>query len=246
MDSNLMTLIPTQCLDVHVLRTSKQSIVAVLLRLEGQYGLCRETESIQEVIRALSLTMRDVEEAWGVWRHECVRTTLRSGFAYIRVRIGSARWRRGQGRPPAAFVGYQSLYPPFRYAGAPSSDQSWGRQAGAGSVTQAVEVSGTIGEYNSLAQTSNPQYPQFTYAPIHAVSQHHHAPPQSASVGAWDYPPPPYPPPTGYQSQQQPIPNVNAGPSSLSPDVVAAVEVATRFLEAVNKAVNICIELNAV
>jgi len=152
-------------------------------------------------------------------------------------------------------VGYQSLYPSFRYAGTPSSDQPWGWQAEAGPGTQAVEVStynytyGNVGEYGSLAQPSDAQYPQFT--PTHAVSQQYHASPQSASVGAWDYPPPPYPP-HGYQSQQQqqqqqqPLtPNVNAGPSSLSPDVAAAVEVATRFLEAVNKAVNICIELNA-
>ncbi|KAH9029872.1 hypothetical protein EDB85DRAFT_2147120 [Lactarius pseudohatsudake] len=253
MSSDLMRLIPTHCFDVHVLRTLKQSFATMLSRLEGQHGPCRATESIQEVVRALDLTMRDVEEAWSVWRHEYVRATLRSGFAYIRLRIGSARWRRHHGRPPAAFVGYQSLYPPFRYAGNPSSDQSWGWQAEAGPVTQADvgptyhQAYGNIEEYNYLAQTSNAQYPQFTYTPTHAVFQQFPAPPQSASVGAWDYPPPPYPPPTGYQSQQQqqPTPSVNAGPSSLSPAVVAAVEVATRFLEAVNKAVNICIELNA-
>ncbi|KAH9057840.1 hypothetical protein EDB87DRAFT_1685805 [Lactarius vividus] len=249
---DLLRLIPTHCFDVHVLRTLKQSFVAMLLHLEQQHGPCRATESIQEVVLALDLTMRDVEEAWSVWRHECVRVTLRSGFAYIRLRIGSARWRRHHGRPPAAFVGYQSLYPPFRYAGNPPSDQSWGWQAEAGPVTQAVEVStyhqthGNIGGYNPLSQTSNAQYPQFNYTPTHAVSQQYSAQPQNASVGAWDYLPPPYPPPTGYQSQQQqPSPSVNAGPSSLSSDVVAAVEVATRFLEAVNKAVNICIELNA-
>ncbi|KAH9038595.1 hypothetical protein EDB84DRAFT_1086835 [Lactarius hengduanensis] len=53
----------------------------MLLRLEGQHGPCRATESIQEVVRALDLTMRDVEEAWSVWRHEYVRATLRSGIS---------------------------------------------------------------------------------------------------------------------------------------------------------------------
>ncbi|KAI9454571.1 hypothetical protein BJY52DRAFT_1225050 [Lactarius psammicola] len=274
MSSNLIRLIPDHCFDVHVLRTSKQSLIVILLRLEEQHGPCRATESIQEVIRALNLTMRDVEEAWRVWRHDYVRVTLRSGislpfpshvtmslssssgFAYIRARIGSACWRRHQGRSPAAFVGYQSLYPPFRYAGTSSSEQPWGWQAEVGPVTQADEVSYQTyvdpGNYTSLAQPSTAQYPQFTptsaHTPTHAASQQYHAPPQSASVGAWDYLPPPYPPPHGYQSQQQqqqPLtPSVNAGSPPPSP-VTAAVEVATRFLEAVNKAVNICIELNA-
>ena len=53
----------------------------MLLRLEAQYGLCRATESIQEVIRALNLTMRDVEEEWRIWRHEYVSATLRSGIS---------------------------------------------------------------------------------------------------------------------------------------------------------------------
>ncbi len=49
------------------------------MRLQEQYGLCRATESIQEVVRALNLTMRDVEEAWHVWRNDCVRVILRNG-----------------------------------------------------------------------------------------------------------------------------------------------------------------------
>ena len=63
------------------MRTSKQNFVVMLLRLEAQYGLCRATESIQEVIRALNLTMRDVEEEWRIWRHEYVCATLRSGIS---------------------------------------------------------------------------------------------------------------------------------------------------------------------
>ena len=74
--------IPWPCFDVHVLRTSKQKLVVKLTFLEGQYGPCRATESIQEVIRALNFTMNDVEEAWSVWRHEYVRNTLRNGISF--------------------------------------------------------------------------------------------------------------------------------------------------------------------
>ena len=185
-----------------------------------------------------------------------------SGFAYIRARICAACWRRQIGRSPAAFVGYSSLYPPFRYAGTSDTNQPWVQQAEGGPITQADVVStyhhGNFGDNIAIAQASDAQRLQFTPAPAHTsthvppVSQQYHASPQSAVVGAWDYPPPSYPPTHGYQSQQQqqlPRPNVNAalasGSSRPSPAVVAAVEVATRFLEAVNKAVSICIELNA-
>ena len=268
--------IPGQNLDIHILRTWKQNLIVMLLQLEAQYGLCRATESIQEVIRALNLTMRDVEEAWRVWRHNYVRATLHSGiflpfpshmttslnsssgFIYIKARIRAACWRRHQGRSPAAFVGYQSLYPAFRYAETSShDDQSWGFQAEGGILTQQDEVAMLdlgVGDYGSLTQLSEPQR-QFTPAPshtsTHAVPQQCQVSSQNTFVAAWDYPPPSYPPPHGHQQQQQPplMPNVNAVPATgsppVSPAVVAAVEVATRFLEAVNKAVNICIELNA-
>jgi hypothetical protein len=196
--------------------------------------------------------------------HMTTSLSSSSGFVYIKSRIRAACWRRYHGRSPAAFVGYQSLYPAFRYTVTPSiNNQSSGWQAEGRSVTQADVVSTYhhtygnlgVGDYTSLAQPSDSQC-QFTPAPSHTstqtVPQQYHASPQSASVtvGAWDYAPPPYPPPHSYQSQQQPlIPNVSAalatGSLPLSPAVVAAGEVATRFLEAVNKAVNICIELNA-
>lgn len=256
MSSDIMRVLPGHCFDVHVLRTSKQNFVVVLLRLEAQYGQCRPTESIQEVIRALNVTMRDVEEAWRVWRHDPVRAILRSGFEYIKARIRAACWRRYQGLSPAAFVGYQSLYPAFRYAGT-YNNQPRGWQAEAGPVIQVDEVStyhhsyGNTGDYTSLAQPSDaPYYPELAHTSTHAVSQQFYASPQSASVGAWDYYPPPYPPPQSCEPQQQPLmSNVNAtlasGSPPLLPAVSAAVEVATRFLEAINKAVNICIELNA-
>ncbi|KAN0138866.1 hypothetical protein V8E53_003254 [Lactarius tabidus] len=263
MSSHLMNLIPGPCFDVHVLRTSKQNFEMVLMGLEAQYGPCRATESIQEVIRALNFTMRDVEEAWNVWRSEYVRGTLRDGFAYTKSRIRAACYRRYQGRPPAAFVGYHSLYPPFRYAGiSNTSNQPWVGQVAGGPVTQVDEVftsnHGNLGASITFAQASGAQRPQLTPAPVHTsthaqpVSKQYQAPPQSAAVGALDYPPPSHPPPHSYQPQQQQQPlrhNVNAARTPAlqppTPAVVAAVEVATRFLEAVNKAVNICIELNA-
>jgi hypothetical protein len=233
------------------------------MRLEAEYGACRATESIQEVIRALNFTMRDVEEAWNVWRSNFVRATLQNGFAYTRARIRAACYRRHLGRSPAAFVGYQSLYPPFRYAGiSNTTNQPWASQAEGGPVTQADDVFtynlGNLENYIAFAQASDAQRPQFTLAPAHTsthaqpVSKQYQAPPQNAAVGALDYLPPSYPPPHSYQSQQQQQPlmhNVNvtraSGSQPPSPAVAAAVEVATRFLEAVNKAVNICIELNA-
>ena len=184
-------------------------------------------------------------------------TSLRpsSGFAYSRARIGAACWRRHEGRPPAAFVGYESLYTPFRYAGTTTTNQPCAWQAEGGPVTQADMDSkyypGNI--VDAFAQASNAQRPQFTPVPAHIsthaqhVPQQHPASPQSATV---DYPPPSYPPPDRFKPQQRQSmmpPNVNVNTLRLprpSRAVVAAAEVATRFLEAINKAVNICIELN--
>lgn len=259
---------------------SKIKLVNMLIRLETERGPCRATESIQEVIRALNYTMRDVEEAWNVWRSDYVRATLRngtplplpshmtmllrtsSGFAYTRARIRAACWRRHQGLHPAAFVGYESLYPPFRYAGiSNTTNQPWAVQAEGGPVTQVDDVFaqnlGNIGDYLAFVQANDAQHPQIvpapTPAPTHAQPVFH-APPQSAAVGVLDYPPPSYPPPHSYQSQQQQQPLMNmhnvhntraSGARPPSTAVAAAVEVATRFVEAVNKAVGICIELNA-
>ncbi|KAH9178393.1 hypothetical protein EDB89DRAFT_1171512 [Lactarius sanguifluus] len=137
MSSDLMRLIPTHCFDVHVLRTLKQSFAAMLLRLEGQHGPCRATESIQEVVRALNLTMRDVEEAWSVWRHECVRVTLRSGIspslpssyddvAELAVRLcvhPSAHWFRSLATPsrspPGCLRRISVTVPPLSLRGQP-------------------------------------------------------------------------------------------------------------------------------
>ncbi|KAH8991371.1 hypothetical protein EDB86DRAFT_3080012 [Lactarius hatsudake] len=233
------------------LKRLKQSFIVVLLRLEEEFG-CRATEPIQNIVRVLNSTMRDIEEAWRVWRHDHVRAALRSGFASIRARICAGRY---QGRSLAAFAEHQSPDPLSGYAGTPS-DQPGGAEARPGPVTQADEVStyydahGNLGEHTSLAQPSDAQYSQFTHTSTNAVFEQFHALSRSASVGAWDYPPPPCPPPQSYQllqqqQQQQPTPNVDAGPPSLSPAVEAAASVAMRFLEAVNRAVNIYLELNA-
>jgi hypothetical protein len=154
-------------------------------------------------------------------------------------------------------VGYESLYTPFRYAGTTTTNQPCAWQAEGGPVTQADEFStyyhGNTVDNTAIAQASNAQRPQFTPVPTHIsthaqhVSQQYPTSPQSAPV---DYPPPSYPPPGRFKSQQrqsQMPPNVNVNVVRSSPPsraVVAAVEVATRFLEAINKAVNICIELN--
>jgi hypothetical protein len=80
--------------------------------------------------------------------------------------------------------------------------------------------------------------------------------PQTVSADSQKYPPPTGPPPHWRPQQQQPPPPPPApalpydattpvpGSPLLAPQVAAAVEVATRYLEAVNKAVTICIELN--
>ncbi|KAH8979587.1 hypothetical protein EDB86DRAFT_3248302 [Lactarius hatsudake] len=246
--SDLMHLMTEHSFDVDVLKRLKQSFIVVLLRLEEEFG-CRATEPIQNIVRVLNSTMRDIEEAWRVWRHDHVRAALRSGFASIRARICAGRY---QGRSPAAFAEHQSPDPLSGYAGTPS-DQPGGGEARPGPVTQADEVStyydahGNLGEHTSLAQPSDAQYSQFTHTSTNAVFEQLS---RSASVGAWDYPPPPCPPPQIYQllqqQQQQPTPNVDAGPPSLSPAVEAAASVAMRFLEAVNRAVNIYLELNAI
>lgn len=54
-----------------------------------------------------------------------------------------------------------------------------------------------------------------------------------------DYPPPPYPP--ANWKPPDPVP----GSPPVSAGAAAAVEVAIRYLEAVNKAVGVCIELDA-
>jgi len=225
------------------------------------------------------MTFQDVEESWRVWRHERVRTVLQSGFVYIRNRITSARWRRNQGRSPAAF---QGVYQPFRYVGTAKitpNDQSWGwpPSNSTGSVAQAavyhqpetyrtvpsasfsdvqhvqttqlypiVNVPGRHGGHAAQAgaQTGHGHHPTHHYQPFTS--------PQAASAGTPEFRPPPGPPPNWQPQRQQSTPPHNGAatpvPSSplLSPDVAAAVEVATRYLEAVNKAVNVCIELNAI
>ncbi|KAH9006658.1 hypothetical protein EDB83DRAFT_2463014 [Lactarius deliciosus] len=250
MFSDLMHLMTEHSFDVDVLRRLKQSVVVVLLRLEEEFG-CRATEPIQNIVRVLNSTMWDIEEAWRIWRHDHVRATLQSGFASIRARICAGRY---QGRFPTAFAEYQSPNLLSGYARTPSNDRPGGWQAEArpGPVTQADEVStyydthGNLGEHTSLAQPSDAQYSQFTHTSTNAVFEQFRALPRSAPVGAGDYPPPPCLPSQSYQLQQQQLtPNVNAEPPSLSPAVEAAAEVAMRFLEAVNKAINICIELNA-
>ncbi|KAI0249176.1 hypothetical protein BJV78DRAFT_1229904 [Lactifluus subvellereus] len=285
MGSQLLSSIPQECFDVHVLRTLKQHVARILTRPEFQQTSNSARESIPEIIYALNMTFQDVEESWRVWRHERVRTVLQSGFVYIRNRITSARWRRNQGRSPAAF---QGVYQPFRYVGTAKinpNDQPWGWPSSnsTGSAAQAavyhLPVTETYGPVPSASssdvqhvQTTQP-YPianvpgrhgghaaqagaqtGYDHHPMHHQNYQSFTLPQAASAGTPEYRPPPGPPPNWQpqRQQQQPTPPHNGAatpvPSSplLSPEVAAAVEVATRYLEAVNKAVNVCIELNAI
>jgi len=212
--------------------------------------------------------MRDVEELWRVWRHDSVRRTLQtglsilllymtlslsssSGFGYTKDRIRAACWRRDQGRAPSAFMGYQSMFLAYRYTGSHTDDQPWQWVAEAGPVVPSGEVyyQYPYGDSAPLAQPNEAQYAQFTFTPNPAIAQQFYGLQQGVAPNTVHYPPPAYPPPHDYRSQQSPFPSVNTPPipgsPPMSPAVAEAVEVATRFLEASNKAVNICIELNA-
>jgi hypothetical protein len=80
--------------------------------------------------------MRDVEEAWNVWRttmfvvhyravfpfpsHMTMSLSSSSGFVVHKITHSRRLLATLPRSPPAAFVGYQSLYPPFRYTRGPT------------------------------------------------------------------------------------------------------------------------------
>ncbi|KAH9955814.1 hypothetical protein BGW80DRAFT_1213807 [Lactifluus volemus] len=107
---------------------------------------------------------------------------------------------------------------------------------------------------HTVAQTGYEFY-QTPHQSQSPTSPHPHTP----SIVGKVFPPPPGPPPPRNLQQQQPQPQPPPHPlplpptrdltpallsPQLSPEVATAIEVATRYLEAVNKAVNIFIELN--
>ena len=293
------------------MRTLKQQIARLLTRPEIQQSQSQARESIPEVIYALNMTFQDVEECWEVWRHDRVRGVLHSGicsfitrlkgtmiptrpigFTYIRNRIGSACWRRKEGRLPAAF---QGVYPAFRYVGKgkiqpDNQPWEWPPSAGAGPAMYQHEVHDAITSatifgdlqvqtayQHPMAKASSHQgvHASHTGAQIahqypvtktsshvaHTVAQtgyeYYQSPtsPHTASTGGKTFAPPPGPPPPRNLQQQHPHPHPSPlppprdatpalGSPQLPPEVATAIEVATRYLEAVNKAVNIFVELN--
>jgi hypothetical protein len=68
---------PEHTFDVHVLRTFKRDLIALLTQLQA--SLPRPSEAINQVIFILNQTFRDVELSYLVWRQERVQSTLQHG-----------------------------------------------------------------------------------------------------------------------------------------------------------------------
>jgi hypothetical protein len=72
---------PEHIFDVHVLRTFKRDLIAVLNQL--QVSLPRPNDAITYVIYMLDRAFHDVELLYLVWRHERVQDTLKHGIFYF-------------------------------------------------------------------------------------------------------------------------------------------------------------------
>jgi hypothetical protein len=68
---------PEHTFDVHVLRTFKRDLIALLTQLQA--SLPRPSEAINQVIFVLNQTFRDVELSYLVWRQDRVQSTLQHG-----------------------------------------------------------------------------------------------------------------------------------------------------------------------
>jgi hypothetical protein len=77
----LHSSMPEHIFDVHVLRTFKRDLIAVLNRL--QESLPRPSEAINYVIYMLNQAFHDVELLYLVWRHERVQDTLKHGIYFF-------------------------------------------------------------------------------------------------------------------------------------------------------------------
>jgi hypothetical protein len=187
-----------------------------------------------------------------------------AGFHYARARIQAALWRRERGRPAATFP---AIYPAFQFSGVinPSPE----RQPRSLPPTQVDTSFYQPSNYVPAGPSSVPwASPQPQAAQLFPVQNNTYArrnepatqPPQVGSVTAYspgsgqegiigrlsdqppphvDYPPPPYPP--AHWRPPDPVPGSPPVPAAAA----ATVEVAIRYLEAVNKAINICIEFDA-
>jgi hypothetical protein len=172
-----------------------------------------------------------------------------AGFHYARARIQVALWRREQGRPAATFP---AIYPAFQFSGVinPSPERQ-PRSLPPNQVDASFYQSNTyVPAGPSSAPWASPTSPRPQAAPLFPVQNNATQPPQVGSVTGYtpgfgqssphvDYPPPPYPP--AHWRPPDPVPGSPPVPAAAA----ATVEVAIRYLEAVNKAINICIEFDA-
>ena len=184
-----------------------------------------------------------------------------AGFHYARARIQAALYRRERGRPAATFP---AIYPAFQFSGVinPSPE----RQPRSLPPTQ-VDTSFYPPSNYAPGSPLSPPYaspqPQATQLyPFTRRNEPAAQHPQVGSVTAYspgfgpegiigrlndhsspqphiDYPPPPYPP--AHWRPPDPVP----GSPPVPPAAAAIVEVAIRYLEAVNKAINICVDFDA-
>ena len=78
---------PEHTFDVHVLRTFKRNLIAVLDQLQA--SLPRPNEAIRQVIFMLNQAFQEVELLYLVWRHDRVQNTLQHGISAFRIIRGS-------------------------------------------------------------------------------------------------------------------------------------------------------------
>jgi len=179
----------------------------------------------------------------------------RVGFTYARTRIEAALWRRERGRPPATFPAIYpaynfsgvmnpslerqhrsdgSYYQPMTYPPAGPSTASWGSPQPQAAQHYPIQNNTYPGRSVSAAPAPVAVYPQgFGQEAVTGRVNDHPRP-------HVDYPPPPYPPPAQWRPPD-PVP----GSPPIPAEAGMAEEVAIRYLEAVNKAISICIEFGA-
>jgi hypothetical protein len=245
--SYLLRITPEHTFDIHVLRTFTRDLNGWIVRLQSTSPNASET--INQVIYALNHTFHEVEASYRVWRNERIQSVLQHGFHYARARIQVALWRREQGRPAATFP---AIYPAFQFSGVinPSPERQ-PRSLPPTQVDASFYQSNTyVPAGPSSAPWASPTSPRPQAAPLFPVQNNATQPPQVGSVTGYtpgfgqssphvDYPPPPYPP--AHWRPPDPVPGSPPVPAAAA----ATVEVAIRYLEAVNKAINICIEFDA-
>jgi hypothetical protein len=184
--------------------------------------------------------------------HTCI-----VGFQYARGRIQAAIYRRELGRPAATFP---AIFPSFQfaqYAGGsnPSPERSTRGLPPAPADGSNYHHGNSYGAAAPIPWNSpQPQAAQFPGQNTYSRPSEPASPPHAGALGGYAsgfvpegaggrvneyYPPPPYPP--ANWKPPDPVPGAPPVPAG----AVAAVEVAIRYLETVNKAINICIDLDA-